>query len=70
MTFQDLRDNFNGLPWSPCIERNQKNAVVTSYNYIKQQYGDFNRVPIMEGFTSNEVREFANGTLIVILIRC
>ena len=44
-----------GLVYAPVVEsEDREDAVITKYSYEALQSGDFNRVPILLGFNSEE----------------
>ncbi|KAK9731992.1 Carboxylesterase family [Popillia japonica] len=50
---------FGGLSFGPVIEPDHPDAVVTTIPYYRLKSGEFNRVPMIIGYNSMEVADFA-----------
>lgn len=66
---QSMEYNWDGVVWAPCIE-NTADPVVEGRTYDRLKNGEYNQVPLLTGFNSNEFRViFDPGTIIPIVVK-
>lgn len=52
----------DGLGFAPTTEVNHPGAVITNHSHSILKDGDFNRIPVIIGFNSEEALESINGS--------
>lgn len=58
----------DGLGFGPATEVNHPGAVITNHSHSILKDGDFNRIPVIIGFNSEEALESINGSGISLIV--